>query len=202
MIFEDTPNVPDHFYRNHLPHFDPKDAPYSVTYRLYGSIPKEEMVKLFEEFQSAKTVEDKARTFLAYDAVLDRNGPYHLREPAIRQIVIDSLEHLDKTEIHLYAYTIMPNHVHAIFDLHSERQLHEVMQSHKAFTARRANIILERTGLSFWEQETYDHVIRKGRLAGAIWYTLLNPVKAGFVKRWQDWPGTYLAPEIHGFDRV
>jgi putative transposase len=113
---------------------------------------------------------------------------------------MDSLHHLDHTEIHLYAYYVMPNHVHAIFDLHSKRKLHQVMQSHKTFTARRANVILERTGMPFWEQETYDHVIRKGRLAVAIWYTLLNPVKAGFVKRWQDWPGTYLAPEIHGFE--
>ena len=138
--------------------------------------------------------------FLAYDSVLDRNGPYHLQEPAIRQIIMDSLAHLDRKEIHLYAYTIMPNHVHAVFDLHSERNLHEVMQSHKAFTARRANIVLGQTGNPFWQPEIYDHVVRKGRLAAAIWYVLLNPVKAGLVKRWQDWPGTYLAPEIHGFE--
>jgi hypothetical protein len=47
MRFEDTPNVPDHFYRNNLPHFDPRDAPYSATYRLHGSISKEETARLF-----------------------------------------------------------------------------------------------------------------------------------------------------------
>jgi putative transposase len=200
MRFEQTPYVPDDFYRNHLPHFDPKDAPYSVTYRLYGSVPKEEMQKLLAQFQLAKSEDDKARAFLAYDAVLDRNGPYYLQEPAIRQIVMDSLAHMDRTEIHIYAYTIMPNHVHAVFDLNSKRDLYSVMQSHKTFTARRANAILGLTGNPFWQQETYDHVVRKGRLGAAIWYVLLNPVKAGLVKRWQDWPGTYLAPEIYGFE--
>ncbi len=199
MRFEDLPDLPDHFYRNNLPHFDPKDAPYFVTYRLHGSIPKSELGKLAEQFRSAKTEADHAQAFGAYDAVLHRNGPCHLQNDSIRRIVMDSLHHLNESEIRLYAYSIMPNHVHAVFDLLNQRNLFEVMQSHKSFTARRANVILDRTGQPFWKRETFDHVIREGRLGSAIWYTILNPVKAGLAVQWEDWPGTYLAPGVYGY---
>ncbi|MDP4242929.1 MAG: transposase [Bacteroidota bacterium] len=204
MQFEDSLSVPDHFYRNHLPHFDPKDAPYFVTYRLNGSIPNAQLQPLIERHKSAETELDQQRLFDAFDALLHTNGPYHLQRAEIRDILIDSLAHLDRNEIQLYAYAIMPNHVHAVFDLRSGRKLYEVMQSHKTYTARRANSVLGSVG-QFWQRETYDRVVRKGRLGPAIWYTIFNPVKAGLVRNWEDWPGTYLAPDCRlalGLDAV
>jgi len=29
-----------------------------------------------------------------------------------------------------------------------------------------------------------------------MWYVLNNPVKAGLVKNWKDWPATYLNPDF------
>jgi putative transposase len=200
MRYEDYLNVPDHFYRNHLPHFDPKDAPYFVTYRLHGSIPKKEVLRLKALQAKANSGEKRAALFLEFDAILDRNGPYHLRQPEIRSIVMDSLSMLDGNEIATYAYTVLPNHVHAVFELHSSRELYRVMQSHKSFTGRQANLLLGNGGKPFWKKESYDRVVREGKLGSAIWYVLQNPVKAGFVKHWREWPGTYLSPNCHGFD--
>ena len=46
---------------------------------------------------------------------------------------------------------------------------------------------------SFWQAESYDHVVRNGELERIISYVLENPVKAGLVEDWEQWPYTYLA---------
>ena len=65
------------------------------------------------------------------------------------------------------------------------------MQSLKRYTAREANKILKRHG-SFWQAESYDHVIRDAdEYASISHYVRQNPVKAGLVRRAEDWPWTY-----------
>jgi len=93
----------------------------------------------------------------------------------------------------------MPNHLHIIFTpLQSDEGYHpleKIMQSLKRYTARQASKILNRTG-AFWQAENYDHVVRDSlELERIIQYIVLNPVKAGLVKHWQDWPWTYCNPE-------
>ncbi|SRR5579883_1006796 len=190
---------PYYFYRHRLPHFDPKDAPYFVTYRLHGSVPKSEAKRLLELWRTAKTEKEKADHFREYEQVLHRNGPYHLAEERIRNIVMESLANLNGRAIYIHAYSIMPNHVHAVFDCLDSRPLFRIMQEHKKYTALRINRMLKQRG-HFWKAETYDHVVREGRLGNAVWYVLMNPVKAGLVTEWRKWPGTYLSPDYYGFE--
>lgn len=69
--------------------------------------------------------------------------------------------------------------------------LHKIMQSLKRHTARQSNIILGREG-AFWQDESYDHVIRDNdEFLRIIHYVLENPVKAGLVSNWEEWQGTY-----------
>ena len=66
-----------------------------------------------------------------------------------------------------------------------------ILHSLKIFTARKANRLLNRTGI-FWQHESFDHVVRKGKeLERIIWYVLNNPVIGGLVGSWQDWPYSY-----------
>ena len=105
----------------------------------------------------------------------------------------DSLLHLSTTEIELYCFTIMSNHVHALFSVNNtDIDLYKIMQLHKSFTAKKANIILQREG-AFWEPESYDHIVRAGEFDKIVNYILQNAVKAGLVKKWEDWQWTYLA---------
>jgi len=61
------------------------------------------------------------------------------------------------------------------------------MQSIKRHTARQANLYLKRQG-TFWQAESYDHVIRdEAEWQRIIHYVLYNPVKAGLVAEWQAW---------------
>ena len=103
----------------------------------------------------------------------------------------------------LHAFCIMSNHVHAVIEplsrpeCHSDPKsgcqpaLHKIMQSLKRHTARQANIILGREG-AFWQDESYDHVIRDSEeYTRIINYILENPVKAGLVSKWDEWQWTY-----------
>ncbi|MBF9223056.1 hypothetical protein I2H31_18280 [Hymenobacter sp. BT662] len=70
----------------------------------------------------------------------------------------------------------------------------KTLQRLKSYTATRANKVLGRTG-AFWQAESYDHVVRNGELERVLAYVVENPVKAGFVEDWEQWPHTYLAPQ-------
>ncbi|MBE7554915.1 MAG: transposase [Anaerolineales bacterium] len=90
----------------------------------------------------------------------------------------------------------MANHVHVVYtplrkEDDSYHALSAIMQSLKGRTASKANSLLGRRG-DFWQHENYDHVVRdEAEFQRIIRYVLNNPVKAGFVQKWQDWPWTY-----------
>lgn len=143
------------------------------------------------------------KTFRKYEGLLDEaeKGSTWLHETEVAQIVKDAIHHRDQKEYDLYAYSIMPNHVHLIFKLlceneSSEHQVTDILKSLKWFTALKANQLLQRNSV-FWQAESYDRVIRDTReLENSIAYTLNNPVKAGLVTKWQDWPYSYCKPEF------
>ncbi|MEX1097888.1 MAG: hypothetical protein WED34_17720 [Planctomycetales bacterium] len=61
------------------------------------------------------------------------------------------------------------------------------MQSVKGYTARGCNKLLGLSG-AFWQDESYDHVVRdQEELFRIIDYIENNPVKAGLVARREDW---------------
>ena len=196
------------FYRQKLPHKQSANAIYFVTYRLYRSIPvsviqqiqlqQEKFLKKIskdKQYTSANEYIQQKKLFAQYDSFLDNNlnEPNWLKQTEIAQLVYDSLLHLSTTEIELYCFTIMSNHVHALFSVNNnDTDLYKILQSHKSFTAKKANIILQREG-PFWEPESYDHIVRDGEYENIVNYILQNTVKAGLVKKWEDWKWTYLA---------
>lgn len=62
-------------------------------------------------------------------------------------------------------------------------------------SARKCNLVLSRSG-SFWEHESFDHVIRRGKFNATLKYVLNNPVKVGPAKCWRDWPWNYCRKEL------
>ena len=91
----------------------------------------------------------------------------------------------------------MSNHVHVLLKAPTERpvSLSRIVSSHKSFTARRANIILGRSG-AFWELGYFDRTVRPQQLDRVSKYILDNPVKAGTITHWRDWPYTYHHPDL------
>lgn len=221
------------YYRRHLPHWQPEGAIYFVTFRLAGSLPltaiealkqKRNMLlkglnqdsdisEIYSPFVS--TADRKShlqlyverKIFQAYDDLLDyrHGGSFWLSKPDIAELVKEAIEHRDQTTYNLYAYCIMPNHVHMVLKLADRERdndetryypLTKVLQGLKSFTALKANRKLHRKG-TFWQSESFDHVIRDSKeLEQSISYVLNNPVKAGLVKKWKDWPYIYCYPDF------
>ena len=101
---------------------------------------------------------------------------------------------------HLYAWAIMPNHVHVI--LQPRIELPSVMRWLKGRTARKASRILGRTGVPFWQDESFDHWIRSDQeLCDLIEYVEQNPVKAGLVQAAEQWPWSSAKYKIDEADR-
>ena len=95
----------------------------------------------------------------------------------------------------------MPNHVHAVFAPNNDEAgrplaLQAIMKSLKRYTSGQANDVLGRQG-QFWQYENYDHVIRNAaEWERVITYVLNNPVKAGLVETWEQWPWTFYRAEL------
>ena len=74
----------------------------------------------------------------------------------------------------------MPNHVHLLVT--PDVPVSKLTQSLKRFTAREANRLLQLTGIPFWQDESYDRLVRDEiefqRIARYIEW---NPVKAGLA---------------------
>jgi REP element-mobilizing transposase RayT len=130
------------------------------------------------------------------DRLLDgcATGPAYLKMTRIAEVVEQGIRRGEGVEYLLHAWVIMPNHVHLLITPRIE--MREVMRRMKGRTAREANLVLGRTGVAFWQDESYDRVVKDGeefrRVEG---YILRNPVRAGLAReveeyRWSSaWAG-------------
>lgn len=74
----------------------------------------------------------------------------------------------------------MPNHVHVLITPHVP--VSHLMQSLQRFTARESNRILGLTGRPFWQDESYDRLVRNTQeFARILSYIEMNPVRAGLA---------------------
>ncbi|WP_157472239.1 transposase [Neolewinella persica] len=204
-------------------HYPIGQKPVHLTYRLYGSIPKSfdehlkdkrdrafavaraKSLKYPSEIGGhflAKSIFDiNARYELALDSFLheNSNGPYHLSKSELAAEVLKSYQFLhDKGQLYVYAVCVMSNHVHAI--VKAPEELEEVasgliMSRHKSHTARKCNELLGLTGLPFWEDDYFDRTVRDGKFITVMWYVLNNPVNAGLVDNWREWPNCWINPD-------
>lgn len=205
------------YYHRHLPHYQPLHASYFITFRLSGSLPvqiikqyklermmREKMIKDdMNNNVKNKIIEIRKKYFQKFDQLLDRCeiGPDWMRDPEIADIVREALHFRDGSQYNLHAYTIMPNHVHLVFDTNStcddsmkgisQYPVSAILENLKWYTALKANQQLNRRG-TFWQQESYDHVIRnQEEFNRIVRYVINNPVKAGLVAKWEDYPYIY-----------
>jgi putative transposase len=193
-------------YRRKLPHLQPPDGIFFITFRLKGSLPSHLMKVLSDELKKSlekyhddkvKLEQSKSEYYDAIEETLDRNefGPSFLHETAAAQIVKDSLLFLDGKHYKLLCYCIMGNHVHFIA-YKFNKPVNHVMDSLKTFTARKINKALGRTG-ALWQREYYDRLIRdRNDLSNKVDYVLNNPVKIGLVNQWQQWPWSWKHPAL------
>jgi REP element-mobilizing transposase RayT len=158
-----------------LPHLNVIGQPLFVTFRLRDSLPES------RPFPASDLTSGQA--FLTMDRLLDqaRCGPTFLRKHAVAELVLVSLQYGSEIEHYeLHSWVIMPNHLHLL--LTPQVSLSKLLGSLKSATAKRANLLLQRTGQPFWQDESYDHLVRSGDEFRRIRrYIENNPVAAGLV---------------------
>jgi putative transposase len=169
------------FYRRKLPHWQPEGRSIFLTWRLYGSVPRNKVTHSLTEGQR----------FLLIDQQLDTAdyGPVYLKNPQVAATVEQTLfTAANKWELFdLFAWVVMSNHVHVL--LQPYKPVQDITRAVKNTSARNANAILGRTGQPFWQTESFDHWVRNGKQFDRILqYIEENPVKAGLVERAEQWP--------------
>jgi len=213
---DNTDNSNEITYIRRLPHIQTANRPIFLTWRLAFNLPKavlsemkqmkadfENSIKeLSKDYQNIQRFQYDIKQFKWYDTQLaNPDLPDVLLQTNIANIVQEALEYYHETRYELLAYSVMPNHVHVLIQLLMVDKgivypLAKITQNWKRYSAKQINQLLEREG-TFWQAESYDHVIRNEKEYGHfIQYILDNPVNAGLVTSWQDWKYTWLNPKI------
>jgi putative transposase len=123
------------------------------------------------------------------DRLLDSacTGPLHLRRPEIATMVVETIHYHAQTLGHYqpHNFVVMANHVHLLIT--PLVPVSKLMQSLKRFAAREFNRILGVSGQPFWQDESYDRLVRDEiefeRIAN---YIEMNPVSAGVAATPED----------------
>jgi REP element-mobilizing transposase RayT len=131
-----------------------------------------------------------------------------------RQIFVDSVKYCQVNKnLEVFAYCVMPSHVHMILRTDSKNPLEGVIRNLKSFTSRSIRKILETQGhiesrkewllhmmynagrynsnnrdWQFWQQHNNPiELSRNESLDRTLDYIHMNPVKAGFVNAPEAW---------------
>ncbi len=165
-------------YWRRLPHVSATKQPVFLTWRLHGSLPSH------RPFPAGALRSGQA--FAALDRLLEEagTGPFYLRQPAVAALVVEAIHYNSRTLRHydLHAFVVMPNHVHLLVS--PAIALPKLTKSLKGITAKRANAMLASIGRPFWQEESYDHVVRcETEFERIRRYIEENPVRAGLVRR-------------------
>ena len=160
--------------RANLPHWNKDKTASFVTFRLADSLPIEKLLKL-EDSRTAWLAEHPqpwdAETAKEYFSTFDETvqgwldagyGSCVLADDACRQIVENSLWHFAGERYHLYAYVVMPNHVHVLFQPMEGRTISRIVADWKSFTAHKINESRGTDG-TVWQKESFDTLIRSQR---------------------------------------
>ncbi len=186
----------------YLPNWYREGCTYAVTFRLDDSLSKSvihayrcdkerlehELAEADKKNDSESTNRLKLQLANLYQdrigAALDEGlGEAWMKDPQIAEIVAGSITHFAGDRYELGAWCVMPNHVHLLISPKEGHELADILHTIKRHSAREANRLLGRDG-TFWQKESYDHIVRS---ADDFWnqksYILRNPKVAGLV----DW---------------
>ncbi|MBI5835314.1 MAG: transposase [Armatimonadetes bacterium] len=178
-----------------LPHWSQAGATYYVTFRLADSLP-EAVLAAWEreraELLRDESLDDTARerqTRRLYtqhiEAHLDLgHGACWLGRPECAAQVANTLRHFDGERYRLWAWCVMPNHVHVMVEPLALHSLSSVLHSWRTFAATGVNRLVGRRG-ALWQKESFDHLVRRqSAFDHFAAYILSNPRRAGL----RDWP--------------
>ncbi len=115
-----------YFYNRKLPHWQPTEETFFITYRLAGSLPVSVIQKLKEEYILQKSHPDNQGQerkemvpedyFNAFENELEKNlnEPHWIRDDKIAETIMNSLLFRNNKHYTLWCACLMSNHVHIL----------------------------------------------------------------------------------------
>ena len=96
-------------------------------------------------------------------------------------------EMLENVDIEIWAYCLMPNHIHAVVLPGATESLSKFFAPLHRRYARRTNHKHDWRG-HLWQERFFSVVMDEPHVLSAMRYVELNPLRAGLCKMPQDWP--------------
>ncbi|HQV38925.1 MAG: transposase [Flavobacteriales bacterium] len=192
--------------RDYLPHVESTDLVQHVCFRLEDSLPRQVVQQMEAELMSLPPSLRSPEQEKRVNAYLDAgHGSCILRDPFIAELIDSTLLHFHGDRYTLYAWCIMPNHVHVLFQPEAGWTMSKIVASWKSFTGRRISahrkeLLASTAGLEpggpklgaagpVWQREYFDRFMRdSAHFANTVNYIHMNPVKARLVQKPEDWP--------------
>jgi REP element-mobilizing transposase RayT len=197
------PLISGFHFRGVLPHLKKEGGTYFVTFRQAGTLPREVLLRfkqerdaILQQAMAAKrplTWHEQEELFRWYSGRVDQyldagHGGGYLRDPEFADLVAGAIRFFEGQRYELRAWVVMPNHAHVIVWPMDGHGLSDILHSWKSYTAHEINKRLPTKVVPFWQNESYEHLIRDDEdLHRCCQYTLLNPVKAGLCACPEDW---------------
>ncbi|NWA29134.1 transposase [Pseudomonas gingeri] len=120
-------------------------------------------------------------------AVIEDRHPLLADWPVGRLLVQQFRQAQAEGRVDSLSWVVMPDHFHWLIELKNST-LPELMLATKSRSARQINARLGRSG-RLWQKGFHDRAIRREEnLLAVARYIVANPLRAGLVKRVQDYP--------------
>ena len=158
-------------WRGNLPHWEKPGVAVFVTLRLGDSLPMDKLGPFQEDrrvwleqhpqpWNEVDAREYAERFQGAVEKWLDAGyGSCIFGKADVRQVVEAALRNYDGSRYSLYAFVVMPNHLHALLMPHEGQALRKIMSDFKRFVSRKLATRQTWQG-AFWQGEYWDTAIR------------------------------------------
>ena len=146
--------------------------------------------------------------YIGYKHVFFTSNCYNRNKTFVKKEYVELSKELLKKKLKEFEceciiYVFMPDHVHMM--LHGNNEKSDLLNCHndwKGESGKRLSELINKKSVSkkintdinrIWQPQSYDHVLRsyeyeRGALRNIINYILLNPIRAGLVDVWQEYP--------------
>src|SRR5262249_33500074 len=115
------------FWRGRLPHWEVAEGRYFVTIHLTGAIPPQgqdrvhafaEQFDRLAEHDTGGRLDLQRRIYAEMEYWLDRTEYVsHLQRPDVAQMVVESIRFRHGRTWNMFAYVVMPSHLHLFFEV-------------------------------------------------------------------------------------